>query len=443
MSETEAYPNAPTWRANWRTLSLRLRVVWIVAVVLAAVHMLGIAGWMALSPDYTPEEANRYSDIMVYTNAARAVRAGVTPYALHSWGESVQVYHYHPLFALAFSLVVDLPFRLLSVLGVLAHTVCYAAGWYFWRRVAQALGLASAAAAFVAWAPAAMIYPNWEVTLFYWNINSALVPLTALLTLALIRERSGLAVLFALPLLLTKPHFLFPFLLPLVLRHWRFLFRTLALLLVAYLAANTLYVLLVDPAFGVQTLRDYATFLSGITRFYPWEGQGPYFDFTNHSWRQIYYHYFGFQPWVPAAVLLTEAIFIVPVLAAIVLALRRKLSVPRDAQPVILFVLLGYLIAMTTLEQLWELGLGIVVFAFLRAARDRTVRRLSAVFWGYIFYEPVVLAGYMFSERLIPHEVLPVNMLAMVVLYVPGILWLYRELAAPRALLAAPTACAV
>ena len=79
MSETLAYPNAPTWRANWRTLSLRLRIVWIVAVVLAAVHMLSIAGWMALSPDYTPEEANRYSDIMVSGGVSRRWGWGISP----------------------------------------------------------------------------------------------------------------------------------------------------------------------------------------------------------------------------------------------------------------------------------------------------------------------------------------------------------------------------
>jgi hypothetical protein len=420
-----------TIRRGWNELSRQRKVLLVVTMVLAVVQVSALVGWALLDPNFTLKET--FIDLAPYVIAAQAVQARAPLYMLTPWpANHVEFYLYHPLFALAFTLISGLPLRWLAVLGILVQVGCYAASWWVWHDVFDELGLDRAGHALVVWLPLVIANSDWYANLYYWNITATLFLLSALLCRALVRERAWAAVLFALPIAFTKPFWLFPLIVPLVLRRWRFLAWVLAGLAGGYIILSLLYVLSVGPAYGLQSLRDYFTFLTSAGRLYPWEGQGLLFILPNHSWPQILYHYFGFQPWVPAAALAIRGVMIASVLAALVQAWRRRVALATHPQVVLLFVCLGYLTAMALLDELWEVFAGILVFVVLQSAQYRSVRRIALLFVVYALYEALALLGFAAGLRIVvTHQLIPIVMLALLVLAAGAQVWLWRELTVP------------
>lgn len=434
-------PFAAALQAHWRTLDRKRKWLWAAAAIVAALHIAGIVGYFLLAPDFDRAGTASWFDLSAYLDSADAMRARAPLYTLTPWpADDIQVNQYHPLAALAFSLVADLPFRLLAAAGVLLQAACYLAAWPLWYRLLRELGLHSAARAVLAWLPLALVYINWFTNMYYWNITSTLILVTVLLLWALAKERMWPAVLLALPLALTKPFWLFPLLLPVILRRWRFLARVLAGLVGGYVALNLLYLAAVGVSYGVQTLRDYVQFLTSIPSLYPWEDAGPTFMHLNHSWRQIFYHYAGLAEWVPAAAMAIQALMVASLAWAIAGLWRRRVAPDRELELAMMGVWLGYLVAMAMLDQLWELSAGVLVFMLLQSSPNTGVRRWSRLFLLYALSEILIALGLGAGlDVIVPHEVFPATMAALLVLYGAALAWLARPQEDARAPQAAVT----
>ncbi len=427
------YPqNAPSYelttRQKWRALGGRQKALWIVAVLWCLLHVSGILGTLLFDPDYNRQNIANGSDLVAYLDAADAVRARAPLYQLTPWS-GVMANYYHPLFALAFSVIADMPFRLLSVLGVLGQIACYLGGLIVWYRVLRFLTLDRAAHMYIAWLPVALMSTPFFANLAYWNLASTLLLLSGLLVLAILKERLLTAVLLALPVALTKPQWLFPLLLLLVFRRWKFLAQLIVGLCIAYLAVNVSYLVLVGPTYGLQSLQDYATFLARLDQNYPWEGQSPVFLHMNHSWRQIFLHYFGPEPWVPVASAAAKVLMTAALGWQVLRAWQRRVTVQDYPQLVMLFTWSGYLVAMAMLGQLWELIGGVIIFIFIQSADQRTVRVFSRLFLVYLFSEVLIILGLATKwDWLVLSQSIPQTMLALLVLFVAALILIHRQL---------------
>jgi hypothetical protein len=434
ISATHAQPTPELklafWK-NWPQLNRTQKILWGVTLVVMTLHLL-LFLLTPLSPNYTPEVWREHgsSDLVVYTDAAAALTARQPLYALtkEQWTlinengvrvPTVQVFVYTPPFALIFSIFSSvLPFRYLAICFVIVLTLAYFASWYVWYRVFKALKLDAVANTVVLWMPVALTFTGWYANLYYMNIIPILLLLTGLLTWALITDQAVLAGLCATAILLAKPHWLFPFLLPIVFRQWKLFFKAIGVTVVGYLVVNAAFIAIVGPTYGVQQIRDYVTFLTNGQKFVPLDGITPTFTTENHSIDQTLLHYFGFQPWVFPASTAIKLALIAIVVVMIVWSWRFHLRPETDGQIGLMFIWLGYLVAMVFLAELYEVFLSILIFIFLQPYLSRRLKWIGMLVFAYIWFEiPSAIGLATNINVLILSQSLPLTLITLLILY--------------------------
>jgi hypothetical protein len=403
----------------WSGLNRREKVIWGISLIIAALAVLALLGSFASDPAYTLDEARYWSDMVTYVDAAHAVENHTPLYELQRWSEDdVMAYHYHPFFALLLITVAWLPFRLLSILWILGLVVLYILALRLWYLVLVHLKLPDAQRAYWRWLPVAFVFTEWFANMYYGNITCALFCLSGALTLALLQQRTALAIALALIIALLKPQWLFPLLIPLFFREWRLLGLVLLGVGTGYITITGLFILIVGIDYGVDTLRDYVTFLTRLNEIYPWRGQTGNFEDYNYSWRQILHSYFGFQDWVPLVSEAIKAVMLLPILGLIALAWRKRVTIDQAPFLVLWVVGLGYLWSMALLPQLWEVVGSLVFFIYIQSIKDQMLKRISWVYLIYIFhFIPDVLSFIPGLEWLFLPKSTPLPMVALLWLY--------------------------
>lgn len=387
--------------------------IWGMAIIVAALHLIPFLGAVLFAPEFNPNELRSWSDIVAYVDAGEALNQRQPLYELTSW-EDPMTYYYHPAFALGMAALSWIPFRLLTFFWVLLQVGAYLAALRAWYRVLEKLNLPDAMTTYKKWLPLAFVFTEWYVNLFYGNITSSLLLLSGLMVLALLDEKPAKVGLLALLLMLVKPQWLFPLLLPIVFRQWRLLFKILAVLAVAYLVVNGVFVMLVGWEYGSQALEDYATFLQGVNKNFEWQPQTYAFEDMNHSWRQIFISYFGSHNWTPIASEGVKLVMLMLVGWLILRAWRKKQTVAQNPSLVLWFVGLGYLLSMAMLAQLWEVMGSIIVFFFIQSVG----RRISLLYLIYALYEiPIILSFITGWEGLFLPTSIPLAMVTLVFLF--------------------------
>lgn len=399
------------------------RALWLGAGLICLLHLAGIALWIGLVA--TPERGP--PDLQVYLEAGAAVRARAPLYWLGPW-PSEMAYYYSPPFALLYAWLGQLPFRALALASLALQAACYLGAWLVWRRALLGLGLRELAAGMIAWLPLGLVYSQWYAHLAFLNVTGALNLLAALLALAIVRGSAAGAVAAALPILLLKPHWLFPLIMLVAARRWGLLARTLGGLLGAYLLVCAGYVAAVGPEYGLATLRDYAAFLAGVDRNFPWDGPGPVFTRLNHAPKQILLLY-GLGAAAPVVLPLITLGLLGLLGGAVALIWRRPGLPERDPAALVLLAWLGYLVAAGMIGQLWGLDAGAFCFAFVWAAAGQRTRVAMLPFLGYACWELWSLAALAAgAEPMWLQRHVPITFLAYALLTAATATTLYRRL---------------
>lgn len=403
------------------------RRLWAAALIWCGLHLIGFLGAMLFLPEYTRDESRSWSDLVTYLDAADAIRHQTPLYELDGW-EDVMAYHYHPAFATVLSPLAELPFRLVSILWLSLLVAAYLGAIWVWYRVllpsppdplsqeqerGKQIGMR---AAYLLWLPLVLLFSEWYANLMYGNIAGVLFFLSGLLSLYLVQEKPRHAGGIALLILLLKPQWLFPLLLLIIFRKWRFLLTLTAYVGVGYITVSGLFIGLMGTEYGIDTLRDYFKFLTVLNDVYPWTGKTLAFEDMNHSWRQIFLSYFGFQDWIPYASEGIKLLMAAGVGWLVLQAWRRRVEMRSELA--FCFLGLSYLVAMAALAQLWELLAGIVFFLYLQSVESKTVRWLSRLFLVYVLYEVAAIVSFATGiEALFLPQSIPLTMLALLVLY--------------------------
>jgi hypothetical protein len=277
--------------------------------------------------------------------------------------------------------------------------------------------------------------PLWIVFAAFWGDLAYLniYVLTALICTFLIEtileERLGWSLLWVSLLLQAKPYLAFPLALPLLLGRPRFFFKLTSLALLGYGALTGLTILLMGPAYGWQQHLAYLRFLAEMTENFPWRGPDSGFLGYNHSILQITFYLLGVTP---AALRLASLLKLLLLLPLGLVALRQivwpaycpgleqgrlgsrlqpvfpskdspplpdrlgsslqpvpppKGSTPFPAALSLDLAFALYAAAMIWLDIVWEMTLGLVIFAYLLAGLESRAAR----YWAWAVFLPYAL----------------------------------------------------
>ena len=195
-----------------------------------------------------------------------------------------------------------------------------------------------------------------------------------------------------------KPHWAFALVLPLLLARYKFFFQLLTGFLLAYLAVAGITILAGGVGYGLNSIRITFAFLARLSRDYPWWGPDKPFLGYNHSIMQIVLYYLGVSTAKMRIAAIIKLLLLAPLGWIGLKFLRRPVGKPGYQVPetalALTFVL--YLGAFIWLDMVWELSLGLVIFAYLLATIEQKWTR--TLLW--ILFAPYALLGHLASGQL-------------------------------------------
>jgi hypothetical protein len=169
-----------------------------------------------------------------------------------------------------------------------------------------------------------------------------------------------------------KPHWAFALALPLLLGRYRFFLKLLLGAGLAYLVVAGITILAGGFDYGIRQYHDYFGFLSRLTRDYPWWGPDKPFLGYNHSIMQIVLYYLGVTSANMHLATIIKLILLLPLGWISLKFLRNPINkagseIPETALALVFVLYLG---AFIWLDMVWELSLGVVIFAYLLATSE-------------------------------------------------------------------------
>lgn len=379
-------------RQYWR-VSRGYRVA-LVAAIVYAVLRLAIQIFLfsdALQPEAIAQGAQVSADLQLsYIPAAQHFKAGEDIYLKGSL--EVLEYHfpYSPAFAFFFMPILLLPLPILVPLLVILHIAAYLLLYRWWDRIFETNNLHHAAVMWARLLPLFLVFSVFWDDLAYMNIYLIVALFSTFLIDAILQEKLGWAVFWlGVVILPIKPHWAFALALPLLLGRNRFFIQLLIGSLLAYLAVAGITIVAGGVEYGLRQYQDYFGFLTRLSRDFPWWGPDKPFLGYNHSVKQIVLYYLGVSPTTMQIATVAKLLLLVPLGLVGLKFLRRPLGkagyqVPELALGIAFALYLG---AFIWLDMVWELSLGLVIFAYLLA----TIQSQGIKTFLWILFAPYAL----------------------------------------------------
>lgn len=389
-------------KAQWSGSKI-YRVLLILAVLYALLR-LAIQIFLfsdALRPEAVAEGVQVSADLQQsYIASAQHFQAREDLYLKGSLEHVEAHYLYSPAFAFFFAPLLLLPLQILLPIMVVIHLLAYALLYIWWGRIFEQNHLTNIASQWAGLLPLYLVFsPFWD-DLSYMNTYIIVALFATLLIDAILREQLGWASFWlGAAILPIKPHWAFALALPLLLGRYRFFLKLLAGAGLAYLIVAGVTILAGGVEYGIRQYQDYFAFLSRITRDYPWWGPDKPFLGYNHSILQIVLYALGVSAANMRLATILKLILLLP-LGWISLKFLRN---PRDQagsvipETALSLVFAFYLGAFIWLDMVWELSLGIVIFAYLLATSEHKGTRilLWVLFGPYALLDIWRLVSYM------------------------------------------------
>jgi hypothetical protein len=203
---------------------------------------------------------------------------------------------------------------------------------------------------------------------------------------AVLDENLGWAIFWlGVVLLPIKPHWGFAAILPLLLGRYKFFFKLLAGSLAAYLIVAGITLLAGGVDYGIRQYQDYFAFLARLSRDFPWRSPDQPFLGYNHSIMQIVLYYLGVSRTNMQLATLIKIVLLLPLAWISFKFLRHPIDKPAHDVPetALALAFAFYLGTFIWLDMVWELSLGLVVFAFLLATtQNRNIKTLLWILFG-------------------------------------------------------------
>lgn len=339
-----------------------------------------------LDPLAVTEGAQVSSDLQqAYVTAAQRFQAREELYPEFSRERSETYYSYSPAFALFFQPVLLLPLPSLLPLTVLIHVAAYMLLYIWWSKIFEQNNLFHIGRQWGLLLPLYLAFSAFWDGLAYASIYVVMAMLATFLFDAILHGRLGAAVFWLAIMLLIEPHWVFVLALPLLLRKYSFFLKLLAGTALAYLVAAGITIMAGGVEYGIQQYQAYFGTLMQMARDYPWRGPDQPFLGYNHSLLQTVFYFLGISAGNILLVNLLKLVLLLPLIWVGLKFLRRS-GQPAGTEPagtiLALFFTL-YLGASLCLDRVWEVTLGIVIFAYLLAtSKQKQAHVLLWVLFG-------------------------------------------------------------
>lgn len=356
----------------------------LIAAVVYVVLRLAIQVFLfsdALRPDAVETGVQISADLQQsYIASAQHFRDRENLYLKGSLEHVEAHYLYSPAFAFFFGPILLLPLPWVLFLMLVLHIAAYMLLYVWWARIFERANLQNVSRQWAWLLPMYLVFsPFWD-DLAYMNTYIIIALFATLLIDAILQEKLGWASFWLGAVILPiKPHWAFALALPLLLGRQKFFIRLLIGSLAAYLGVAAVTILAGGLEYGLQQYRDYFGFLARLTRDYPWWGPDRPFLGYNHSIIQTVLYYLGVSPASMRIATIIKLLLLVPLGLIGLKYLQRSLDKPGYEVPevALAFTFALYLGAFIWLDMVWELSLGLVIFAFLLATtQQKSIRTL-------------------------------------------------------------------
>jgi hypothetical protein len=382
------------WRDRTRTYRILLVSAAIYGLLRLAVHV----AFLVILPSYTSEGYQVPVDLQIYLDATQRLQNGQPLYP--QGPDRIEVYQYSPAFALAFVPFLALPPLATALIHTLLHLVAYALLYLRWEHIFRMLGLERAQYALRSVLPMWILFSSFWTDLGYLNIYIIVALFATMLIEAILQEQFGWSLFWLSIILQIKPHWAFAAALPLLLGQHRFFWKIVGAAILVYgIIAGAVMIALGLP-YGWQQYTGYVRFLAQMRAYFPWrDPASPYLGY-NHSITQTVVYVLGISPTSFQLATMIRGLILIP---AVVLLGRtlwqtstdRTSSTPRAALD-LTFIL--YLAVFVWLDMVWELSLGVVLYAYLISdLPDRPTILISIPFWIYALLDPLRVISFVLS----------------------------------------------
>jgi hypothetical protein len=389
-------------KAQWSASKI-YRVLLVLAVIYVVLR-LAIQVFLfsdALRPEAVAEGVQVSADLQQsYIASAQRFQARDDLYLKGSLEHVEAHYLYSPAFAFFFAPLLLLPLPILLPIMVVIHLLAYGLIYIWWGRIFEQNQLTNVAREWARLLPLYLVFsPFWD-DLSYMNTYIIIALFATLAMDAILQEKLGWASLWLGAVILPiKPHWAFALALPLLLGRYRFFLKLLAGAVVAYLLVTGITIVAGGVEYGIRQYQDYFAFLSRLTQDYPWWGPDRPFLGYNHSILQIVLYLLGISAANMQLATILKLILLIPLGWISFRFLRHPSNragheIPETALALVFAFYLG---AFIWLDMVWELSLGIVIFAYLIAtSKQRWTRALLwALFGPYALLDIWRLVSYM------------------------------------------------
>lgn len=382
-----------------RTYRVLLVLAVIYALLRLAIQIFLFAD--AMRPQAVAEGVQVSADLQQsYIASAQRFQAREDLYLKGSLEHVEAHYLYSPAFAFFFGPILLLPLQILLPLMLIIHVVTYALLYLWWQRIFEQNNLTHIARTWAALLPLYLVFSAFWDDLSYMNTYIIIALFATLLIDAILQEKLGWASLWLGAVILPiKPHWAFALALPLLLGRYRFFLKLLAGAGIAYLIVAGITILAGGMEYGLRQYQDYFGFLSRITRDYPWWGPDRPFLGYNHSIMQIVLYALGISAASMRLATIIKLVLLIPLGWVSLRFLRNPGNQPGTEVPetALALVFAFYLGAFIWLDMVWELSLGIVIFAYLLATTEQKGTRilLWVLFGPYALLDIWRLVSYM------------------------------------------------
>ena len=389
-------------REYWAA-SRMYRVVLVLAVIYAVLR-LALQLFLfsdAMRPEAVAEGVQVSADLQQsYIASAQHFRAGEDLYLKGSLEHVEAHYLYSPAFAFLFGPILLLPLQILLPLMTVIHLAAYGLLYIWWARIFEQNRLLDIARQWARLLPLYLVFSVFWDDLSYMNTYILIALFATFLIDAILQEHLGWASFWLGAIILPiKPHWAFALVLPLLLGRYRFFIRLLAGAGLAYLIVAGMTILAGGLEYGIRQYQDYLGFLSRLTRDYPWWGPDKPFLGYNHSVLQIILYLLGVSTANMRLATILKLVLLIPLGWIGVKFLRNPINrmggeVPETA---LALVFAFYLAAFIWLDMVWELSLGMVIFAYLLATIEQKGTRvlLWVLFGPYALLDIWRLVSYL------------------------------------------------
>jgi hypothetical protein len=345
----------------------------------------------ALQTQSTAQGAQISSDLqLAYIPAAEHFRAGQDLYLKGSLEILEYHFNYAPSFALFFMPVLLLPLNLLIPLLVLVHILTYVLLYIVWARIFEKNKLTTVAVTWAKLLPLFLVFTVFWDDLAYMNIYLLTALFATFLIEAVLEENLGWAIFWlGVVIMPIKPQWAFAAVVPLLLGRYKFFLKLLLGSIIAYLAVAGITILAGGVEYGLRQYQDYFAFLARLSRDFPWRGPDQPFLGYNHSIMQIVLYYLGVSRTSMQIATIVKILLLAPLGWISITFLRHPIGKPGREVPTTALALAFafYLGAFIWLDMVWELSLGLVVFAFLLAITEQ--KSIRTILW--VLFAPYAL----------------------------------------------------